>query len=681
MKSLLTTLLLFVLYLPSFSQSSIFGQTYSEQLPENFQLSIDEERQKIYDKIPQSIREGVFERKIYQFADESAAYAVNIMGSGNVYSNWDDLQEYIDAIFQKVLPEELKDENLEVFIHKYGRFKTFTTANGKLYISIGLLGEVFDEATIAGFMAHELAHYHLEHSMKKFLKRESGGLSGGLFAEGKWRKLEHSIQNEIQADSLALAWLVQSGYHSDGLAEAFNVTDRMFQWQSLRLNGGEISPINHLPYVERWEKIADFQKRQKTEGEYFLVSKNRFVKVIHEAKTEILKSLMRRHDYDYCIEQAFKYHIFDVNTPSYVYYLMEAIRKKCYLNPAAWDEDFISSAYYEVAEGEKEIADLNETKTEQNQHLFKSIPVSILRLKPSEVPKIKAKFYWHDVKFITNNEAFDFLYEISQMQKCDEAILSYALGNSYDIAVRDEYLNLYLSKENIRYKEYAEHLLAGTVFDALEKHKLTTHVDFNIQVRQKKSDVNVRNSAAKGENQIVELFENILDDDISRTLTFLSTIKENSMIEYQKFMELFYFSYLPHWDSGFHKELHIFSPDYWELMKKYKVNEIEFIGCAFHAYSRDKKTLETYKALINKDYKTILEENNNNKTFSTSQSIVRCKEDVKMSIRFTGGTETLIYKEAGDVQIKNWLKFYAKQRDKFLIQIDAMYKNRRAGKR
>ena len=678
MKYFLSLLTFFIsLNTASFSQNTIFGQTYNDQLPGNFKLSIEEEREKIYNKIPQHIREGVFDRKIYQFADESAAYAVNIMANGNVYSNWDELQEYIDAIFQKVLPKELKDEKMEVYIHKHGRFKTFTTANGKLYISVGLLGEVFDEATIAGFMAHELAHYHLGHSLKKFLKRESGGLSGGLFAEGNWRKLEHSIQNEIQADSLALEWLVQSGYHSNGLVEAFNVSDRMFRWQNLQLNGGEISPINHLPYVERWEKIVDFQKKQKAEGKYFLISKNRFVKVINEAKTEILKTLIRHHDYDYCIEQAFKYHIFDLNTPNYVYYLMEAIRKKCYLNPSAWDDDFIASAYYKVAEDDKTIENVKEEKTEENQHLFKSVPVNILRLKPSEVPNIETKFYWEDVKFTTNKEAFEFFYDISQIQGCDEAILSYALGNSYNKPIRDKHLNLYLTKENIRYRGYSEALLKGKSMSVLETHKLTVHVGFRMKVRQKKSDVNLRNIAPNGTNQVVELLENILDDDVERTLTFLATIKENSMNEYQQFMELFYFSYLPHWNTNFHKELHIFSPDYWELMKKYEVNEIEFITCSYHLYTADKKTLETYKELISKDYKTILAENNANKSFSIGQSIVRCKKDVKMSIRFIGGSETLIYREAGDIQIKNWLKYYAKQRDELLIPIDAQYINRK----
>ena len=47
-----------------------------------------------------------------------------------------------------------------------------------------------------------------------------------------------------------------------------------------------------------------------------------------------------------------------------------------------------------------------------------------------------------------------------------------------------------------------------------------------------------------------------------------------------------------------------------------------------------------------------------------------------MSILFTGVEEELIYKEAADIQIKNWLKYYAKQRDKRMHRLDAEYIHR-----
>ena len=58
----------------------------------------------------------------------------------------------------------------------------------------------------------------------------------------------------------------------------------------------------------------------------------------------------------------------------------------------------------------------------------------------------------------------------------------------------------YIGRGDVKYKEYAEGLLKGTLRDNLKSQKLTVFSTFQVCVRQKKSDVLIRKTELDGVN-------------------------------------------------------------------------------------------------------------------------------------------------------------------------------------
>ena len=174
--------LLFILPKIFYAQTQHWGRTYDDKLPDAFKIETAELRSQVYDGIPQNIRTGVFDRKVFQFSDETAMSVSNLIQSGDVYSDWQAFEDYVNKVFQKVIPDELKDDKgIHAYIVKEGRYNAFMTPTGMAFIHIGLFAEIYDEASLAAILAHELAHYHLRHSLNRFIKAQQGEFRAGLF--------------------------------------------------------------------------------------------------------------------------------------------------------------------------------------------------------------------------------------------------------------------------------------------------------------------------------------------------------------------------------------------------------------------------------------------------------------------------------------------------------------------
>ena len=665
--------LFFILPNFSYAQTQHWGRTYDDKLPDAFKIEVSELRDQIYNGIPENIRTGVFDRKVFQFSDENAMRISNLIQSGDVYTDWKALEDYVNTVFQKVIPDELKtDKGIHAYIIKEGRYNAFMTPTGLTFIHIGLLSEVKDEAALAAVLAHELAHYHLRHSLNRFLKAEQGEFRAGLF-QNKRLASDFSIANETQADSLAVVWLAQSGYDVNGAIDAFKDMEAREKNLLMRIKKWELTATTHPLSEDRLKLMKDYIKKMpEAKGERYLVGKDKFDLFAKEAKTEVLKLLLEDFDYDYCIEQAFRYHIFDVNNPIYVYYAMEAIRRMCYLNPELWQRNFITYRYFDIVNGDDRT---ERKKVPMANHLFTKLPKDVLRIRSQDASKIQAKFYWQKVKFTTNEQAFEFLYQISQMLKDNESILTYALSVTNSDEMRNKFLKEYIGKEGVKYKEYAENLLKGTLRDNLKPQKLTVFSRFEVRVRQKKSDVLIRETQVGSVNQEAELLKNVVTGFKDRTPLFLSDLKNDRLNDFRALNELEQFSFIQLISKGQEAKLDIFSPNYWQLMKRFGVNEIEFVNSFYLNNTTDKKTLETYKTAIEQDMKSIMMLEKQTKFLQSFVTSVRMIEGGTMKIRYYDGEKKLKVKETGYSQVENWIKIFLKEKDALAFKLDAQYRN------
>jgi len=484
------TLILLFAFIPLFSlgqNNSEFGRTYSDNLPKNFKIDLPEMREHIYSGIPAELKEGNDPRSSYRFADQSTIATHRLFSGGMIYSDWKSLESYLNEILQKVIPEELADDKLiHAYIVKDGSYNAFMIPSGMMFVHIGLFDLVESEAALASILAHELAHYYLKHSVKEYAKQEQGKFKPGFLMKNKHARKNFSIDSELEADALSMAWMTQAGYNIKGMIQSFEATERL---EKNRLDRSkykwEIKETTHPRSEKRLKKIEDFIAEEQAEGgSYFIVSKEKFVQYKEKAKPEILKHVLNDFDYSLCIEKAFKYHIYNPEKSAYVYYLMEAIRRKSYLNTNVWRKNFITDRYYKIVETPK-----NKYKEKMTDHIFSAIPADILCLSESEAKNIKAQFYWDDeVKFVTYEQAFVFFNQIAELYEERECILSNALSVSFDKKVMNKYLEKYLSYDDIRYKAYATHLLNDNIKNTLKDEKLTLLSNFIVRVRNGKEE-------------------------------------------------------------------------------------------------------------------------------------------------------------------------------------------------
>lgn len=673
-------LLLPFLFFPllNFGQAqSNFGRTYTDQLPVEFQIGVDEIRNNIYEGVPDDYLTSEHRKRLaFRFADVQGWRISKLLGSGLVYSDWPSFEAYLNEIFKKVIPPTLAEEKqIQAYLIKKGSYNAFMTATGMTFFHIGFFGEVYDEATIAGVLAHELAHYYLRHSFVRFVKAERGDFKSGFFSDERKLSKEFSINNELQADSLAMVWLLESGYHIDGLLEGFELIKRLEENQVSRSKDKwEVKKSTHPRSEARLEQLKSFiNKADASSGKRFLVDQRKFAQFRREAKAETLKLLLEGFNYPLCIEKAFKYHLYDTNNPTYVYYLMEAIRRSCYLNVDKWKKPFITDRYYDVVEQDG----VSKKKFKTKYHLFERPPDPILSLKPKEVNNMQGGFYWEGApKFITYEEAYEFFYKVGKLLEEPECDLSYALSITFDDKVRNKLLEKYLANDNIIYRDFAEKLLTNSVKESLTAAKVTVLTLFQPYVKQGTTFIPIRKGLEAKDGQLSQFFDQIMEERKGQKKLFLPAYKNENLNDYQTLVDLQEFSHEGTYSKGERTELYILDPRYWQVMRKLGVNEIEFIQAVLVESNKREKTKLAYERVTDLDFDTLMKKEKRTKFMEMNISSVRAIEGKVMKVRLYTGEYELKFKKPAYEQAIQLVQRNMKKMDKETFYKDNIYKDR-----
>ena len=670
MKFLLFPLILFSNIV--LSQSIInYERTYSDTLPEKFKLNIPTLRSHIYNGIPSYYKEEEkYKRMSYKFADIQAYHISNLLHNGNVYSDWDELETYLNDVLQKVLPEELKNDSvIHAYIYKDGYLNAFMTPSGQFFNNIFILSRIGDEASLAAVIAHELAHYYKQHSLQSFIQNELGNFDYGLIDT---KKREHfSVLLELEADSLAMLWLKNSNYNIAGFFKTYRIMQREEEKLLSRLEDKwELKEQTHPLSKKRVENFMNFYKKNKDyEGELFLIDKEKFHKFKKESKKESLTFLLNDFEYYECLELAFKFHLMDPDNLDYVYYLMESIRRIGYTDTEIWKENFITNRYYDTVR-----VDGVRKKKKVKRDLFEKLDFSLLPITQEEAKYIKARFYWEgEKKFKTYNEAYEFYYKVGKALNCKECVLSYALSITRNKENRDKFLKEYLSFENIKYKKYAENLINETVSNKLSNNKLLVFNEFDTYIKQGKEKIPIRRLTTDSINLISAIFDSVKTSFPNRIPIFLPDLKNYNLNEYRLLLELEYFSFMYLKSKGEKTKLHILDPRYIELFYKYDVNEIEFINCAYYESRKIENTIEAYKQIINTSYQELFSSPKKTKSFEIIITSLREIKNRKMKIKYYGDDNILKFKDPSYNQIIELLKNKIKEKEKKAYDADVRY--------
>jgi beta-barrel assembly-enhancing protease len=172
--------------------------------------------QKVIDDVEQKQTEftSAEERRFF----ESIHYSIeSILHSGNVVYG-DDITLYIQAVADNLLRDEprLKKE-LRFYTVKSNATNAFSTEQGIIFVTTGLVSQLSSEAQLAYVLSHEIAHYTEKHVMENYSFR----------TKSTSRRIEkmsaHSREHEFAADRIALKLYNHAGYSVQEIIPSFDM--------------------------------------------------------------------------------------------------------------------------------------------------------------------------------------------------------------------------------------------------------------------------------------------------------------------------------------------------------------------------------------------------------------------------------------------------------------------------
>ncbi|MEM1218612.1 MAG: M48 family metallopeptidase, partial [Bacteroidota bacterium] len=671
----LSLFLLFFFSLSTSAQWLAFPPVPEDTLPAHFRFDPNELRAEIYADIPIDLREQLYPRSSLKFADQAGLDLQYLMESGYVYNEWPEMEEYLNTILKKITPPDLKNAPyLRAYLLKDGDYNAFMSPIGAMYIHVGLFAYMPNESTLAGILAHELAHYYQKHSIQSFVKNISGEFRPGFLLLNKGAASAFSVSNEMEADSLAASWLNQAGYSIEGLIESTRIIKRLEAQLLLRsFTEWELDRVTHPHPQERLEMLQRLSDQQDPENKaQNLTDPTLFQKNSYRARKEILKYLLQDFEYYQCIEQAFTFHLYQPTNPEYVYYLLEAIRRNCYLNPDLWSQRFIANRYYEIAPRRQG----GIQKIKRVTDFLDTFDRTMLALPEKALDEIKASFYWKgEPRFRTYEDAYIFFSRVGEVLKAPECLLSNAILYSFNPEYQTTLLEKYLAYPTVKHRDYAEHLMAGTLQNALPEQRLTVLSTVLNVARQGTEDILIRDKKTTQSTSIDHIVTGIKAVRPAGEVVFLNDLQYTQQRAYSILKELEGLSLVPIVSKGSKVEFHKLDPRYWETMQQLEVNEIEFVLCSIFETQKKSGEKEDYQAVLDLSTDVFLQRTKVNRYVDIMVANIREIPDGVPKVVFYGGEDKLVYREPTEPQLIDLLQqklvasdLRTRQLDQYLLE-------------
>ena len=155
---------------------------------------------------------------------ENALYGVDdILHSGLVLYG-DSLTQYVQKVANKLLKNQVDlQQELRFYTLKVNDANAFSTDQGIVFVTIGLLSQLENEAQLAYILAHEIAHYTEKHVLESFIYNTTGRTNRADF-QGEIRDMsKFSKSAEFEADTLAIKWFNEAGYAPENILSTFDL--------------------------------------------------------------------------------------------------------------------------------------------------------------------------------------------------------------------------------------------------------------------------------------------------------------------------------------------------------------------------------------------------------------------------------------------------------------------------
>ena len=134
--------------------------------------------------------------------------------SGDVYFN-DNLTKYVSEVADKLLRNKIQRQDISVYVTKFDLPNATTWHNGSIFVNIGLLRRLENEAQLAFVLAHEMTHFYQKHNLQQYKKSkhlEESHTQHQAHSDKLFERLKYAREHEFEADIMGLEFLMTSEY-------------------------------------------------------------------------------------------------------------------------------------------------------------------------------------------------------------------------------------------------------------------------------------------------------------------------------------------------------------------------------------------------------------------------------------------------------------------------------------
>lgn len=204
--------------------------------------------------------------------------------TGGAFLKDDSLQQFVDDVFHRLVSfNSLRHTPRRVLILSDPVVNAYCFGEGTFFVTVGLLSKIDNEAQLAFAIAHELAHYELDHVRngivnavennlaKKTAREVNKIMSGDITLEeiAALRELLYGVSRfsremEMQADSLGFIYFQRAQYNP---AEALSLLSVLDSAQHPKYSSGHdlFLPLHaaNYPFQEYWlnQRLSIYSKR------------------------------------------------------------------------------------------------------------------------------------------------------------------------------------------------------------------------------------------------------------------------------------------------------------------------------------------------------------------------------------------------------------------------------------
>lgn len=166
---------------------------------------------------------GMSKEEQLHFLEDIHYGIYELLSSGKVVFG-DETATYVQSVASRLLKDEpeLRKE-LQFYVLKSNLTNALSTDQGVIFITLGLLSQLENEAQLAFIISHEISHYVSGHVKESFKERSTTTKKREKFDDRIARLSTHSKEAEFEADRLALERYHAAGYSKDEVSIAFDV--------------------------------------------------------------------------------------------------------------------------------------------------------------------------------------------------------------------------------------------------------------------------------------------------------------------------------------------------------------------------------------------------------------------------------------------------------------------------